>query len=157
MATSRRLCYPHPKGSKSTVNEKWIHETGGLAHNWALDFMAPGGTPVLAVEAGTIWRLSGHDPAGGVNGDIYGWNTYLMTRDGLMYFYTHQDLRFVKLGQRVKRGDIIGRVGQWPGDPGRSHTHLGVTHPMGMRASQRAIKNVAEAPRIVGNQIAAGV
>ena len=151
MTTTRKLCYPHPKGAKSTVNVKWMHQTGGLAHNWALDFMAPGGTNVLAVEAGTIWKLSGHDPAGGVtDGDIYGWNLYLMTRDGLLYFYTHSDRRYVVLGQKVSRGTIIARVGSWPGDPGRSHTHLGVTHPMGDRASKRAILNVAEAPRVLG-------
>lgn len=154
MATSRKLCYPHPKGSKSTVNEKYMHQTGGLANNWALDYMAPGGTPVLAVEAGTIWRLSGHDPNSGVSGgDIYGWNTYLQTRDGLLYFYTHQDMRYVRLGQKVKKGDVIGRVGKWPGDPGRSHTHLGVTHPMGTTASKRACLNIAQAPRIAGNPL----
>lgn len=153
-ATGRKLCYPHPKGSKSTVNKNYLHTTEGIAHNYALDYMAPGGTPVLAVEIGTILRCSGHDPSQGViGGDIYGWNTYLITKDGLIYFYTHQDRRYVKYGDRVKRGDIIGRVGSWPGDPGRSHTHLGVTHPMGDKASRRACLNVADAPRVKGNPI----
>jgi len=154
MATTRNLCYPHPLGSRSTVNTKYIHQTGGIAHNYALDYMAPGGVNVLAVEAGTIYRLSGYEPGTGVHqGSVYGYNIYLQTKDGLMYFYTHMDRRYVSVGQKVKKGDIIGRVGQWPGDPGRSHTHLGVTHPMGDKASRRACLNVAEAPRVKGTPI----
>jgi murein DD-endopeptidase MepM/ murein hydrolase activator NlpD len=113
--------------------------------------MTAGGTAILAVELATVWKLSGHNPNEGViDGDIFGWNTYLMTRDGLLYFYTHQGGRNVKVGERVKKGQVIGFVGNWPGDPGRSHTHLGVTHPMGERASKRAILNVSEAPRVKG-------
>lgn len=164
MATTRKLCYPHPKDADSHVSVGWhppirglgplstgLHETSGLAHNWALDFMAKGGTKILAVEAATVWKLSGHDPKDGViDGDIFGWNTYLMTKDGLIYFYTHQGSRSVKVGDRVVRGQIIGVVGKWPDDPGRSHTHLGVTFPAPPhpRSSQRAIVNVGEAPRL---------
>jgi len=161
VTTTRALCYPHPKGATSVVAggvPKGLHPTAGLAHNWALDFLAHGGTPVLAVEKGTIWKCSGHDPAEGViGGDIYGWNTYLLTPDGLMYFYTHQSERFVRVGDKVAKGAIIGTVGHWPHDEGRSHTHLGVTHPMGDRASRRAILNVADAPRVVGKPILRGV
>ena len=149
MSTTRKLCYPHPRGASSIVNEKALHPTAGLAHNWALDYMAPGGTEVLAVESGTVWKCSGHDPATGVHdGDIYGWNVYLITRDGLVYFYTHLGERYVKYGQKVLKGEVIGKVGHWPHDEGRSHTHLGVTHPVGDRASKRACLNVAEAPHV---------
>jgi murein DD-endopeptidase MepM/ murein hydrolase activator NlpD len=154
MATSRSLCYPHPKDAASVVAggvPKGIHPTAGLAHNWAYDYMAHGGTPVLAVERGRVWKLSGHEPdAGVIGGDIYGWNTYLMTPDGVIYFYTHQGYRYVKVGDRVRKGQVIGQVGRWPHDPGRSHTHLGVTHPMGDRASRQAATNVARAPKVRG-------
>jgi murein DD-endopeptidase MepM/ murein hydrolase activator NlpD len=154
MATTRSLVYPHPKGAASTVSggiPGGLHPTVGLAHNWALDFMAPGGTPVLAVEKGTIWRLSGHNPNEGViGGSICGWSTYLLTPDGLIYFYTHQGERYVQLTEKVRKGQVIGKVLSWPHDPGRSHTHLGVTHPMGDRASKRAIQNVGKAPHVKG-------
>jgi len=153
MAT-RSLCYPHPKDAKSVVAggvPKGIHPTAGLAHNWAYDYLALGGTAVLAVEKSTVWRLSGHNPTEGVyGGDIFGWNTYLITRDGLIYFYTHQGERFVQVGDKVRKGQVIGKVGHWPNDPGRSHTHLGVTHPMGDRASRTAASNVARAPHVNG-------
>lgn len=137
-ATARALQRP-PKSD--------LHPTLGLAYNWALDFMAPGGTPVLAVEEGTIWKLSGHDPAQGVVlGSVFGWNVYLHTKSGLLYFYTHLGVRNVKLGQKMKPGGLIGYVGNWPGDPGRSHTHLGVTHPVTAAASKAQIVRVSKAP-----------
>ena len=72
--TQPPLCYPHPKGlglRRPPASD--LHETAGLPGNFALDFMAPGGTPVLAPEAGTIFKLSGHDPSEGVLGaDIFG-------------------------------------------------------------------------------------
>lgn len=151
MTTTRKLCYPHPKGAPSHVpgGEADLHSTEGLAHNWALDFLAAGGTPVLAVENSVVWKLSGHDPDTGViGGDIFGWNIYLQTPDGLLYFYTHLGSRTVHVGDKVRKGKLIGAVGHWPNDPGRSHTHLGVTHPMGDKASKRAICNVLEAPHI---------
>src|SRR5262245_21687747 len=51
------LAYPHPAGAPNSIANgipKGFHETGGLANNWALDFMAPGGTPLLAPENMTI-------------------------------------------------------------------------------------------------------
>lgn len=151
MTTTRKLCYPHPRGSASHVpgGENDLHQTAGLPGNWALDFLAPGGTPVLAVEDGRITRFSGHDPADGVrDGDIFGWNVYVEAPDKVEYFYTHLGTRTMHVGDKVKRGKVIGAVGHWPDDPGRSHTHLGCTHPMGEKASKRAICNVLEAPKV---------
>jgi murein DD-endopeptidase MepM/ murein hydrolase activator NlpD len=156
MATSRKLTYPHPAGKgvyplNYTAAQGWgLHQTAGLAHNWSIDFMAPGKTEIYAVERGTIWKMSGHDPADYKPGSsIFGWSVYLMTPDGMMYFYTHMSIRYVRLGQKVNKGYKIGIVGGWPHDSGRSHTHLGCTHPMGDIPSKRAIRNVAEAHKKV--------
>jgi hypothetical protein len=151
--TTRKLCYPHPRGANShpllDPPPYGLHPTAGLANNWAIDFMAPGGTPTLAVEQATIWRYSGHNPnLGEVAPGIFGWNIFLHTRDGLIYFYTHLGDRTGAVGDKVPRGKLLGHVGHWPDDEPRSHTHLGVTHPAGMAASKRAIRNVAAAPRI---------
>lgn len=147
--------YPHPKGAKGKCGGI-LHETGGLPGNWAYDFLAPGGTPVLAVQDGTISYLSGHDPSTGTwrngrpdpTGDVYGWTIYLRVADGF-YFTTHYGYRYVKTGQRVKAGQMIGRVGHWPHDEGRSHTHAGFTADKGGKtASVKRIKAVAAAPRV---------
>jgi murein DD-endopeptidase MepM/ murein hydrolase activator NlpD len=144
------LCYPHPSGlglHRPPYGD--LHQTAGLPGNWALDFMAPGGTPLLAPQDATVTRWSGHDPSEGVlDGDIFGLSMYLRTVGGVSYFATHLGDRVASVGRKVKRGDLLGHVGHWPNDPGRSHTHLGVTHPMGRRASVYRIENVAKAPML---------
>jgi murein DD-endopeptidase MepM/ murein hydrolase activator NlpD len=149
------MVYPHPKGTRHVYIAGGVpaglHPTKGLDHNWALDFMAPGGTRFLAPEPGKITRLSGHNPAEGVvDGDIFGWNIYLKTSGGVTYFVTHLGNRDVKVGQHVRQGDILGHVGHWPHDPGRSHTHLGVTHPSGDEAAKLYVCKVAKAPKVKG-------
>jgi len=152
VAPAAALAYPHPstfQGPSPTVSN--LHQTAGLANNWALDFIAPGGTAVLAPENGTVFKLSGHDPSGGVTGgDIFGWNVYLHTPAGVLYFATHLGDRGVTVEEKVKLGDVIGHVGHWPNDPGRSHTHLGVTHPTGARAAKDYVCKVAAATRVPG-------
>ncbi len=152
------LAYPHPAGTGGTSISGGVpgglHPTRGLAGNFALDFMAPGGTQVLAPEAGTILKLSGHDPSEGVIGpDIFGFNVYIHTAAGLVYFTTHLGDRAVSLEQVVQPGDVIGHVGHWPNDPGRSHTHLGVTHPGGEAQAKQHICAVAAAPHVAAHVI----
>lgn len=145
--TQPPLCYPHPAGHHlSRPPNTDLHDTAGLPGFWALDFMAPGGTPVLASQDGRVLRVSGHDPASGVHeGDIFGWNVYLITTGDVEYFDTHYGDVIVKPGQQVKRGDQLGTVGHWPGDPGRSHTHRGVKHPYGKVPSVSRIEAIAHA------------
>lgn len=147
------LVYPHPAFAKSLYIaggiDGGIHETGGLSGNWALDFMAPGGTPLVAPQAATVMRISGHDPSlGEFPGAVFGWNLYLKTVGGVTYFITHIGRVDVHVGQKVKKGEQLGLVGSWPHDPGRSHSHIGVTHPMGKRAAIARIKDVARAKKI---------
>jgi len=145
--TQPPLCYPHPAGHHlSRPPNSDLHPTAGLANNWALDFMAPGGTPFLCPQDSYVSRFSGHDPVSGVtSGSVFGWSLYLQTSGGVIYFATHLGDRTCHVGQHVKRGDLLGHVGHWPNDPGRSHTHLGVTHPMGKQASVARIEAVAHA------------
>ena len=152
------LAYPHPLGTGGTFISGGVpgglHPTRGLGGNFALDFMAPGGTQVLAPEAGTILKLSGHDPSQGVIGpDIFGFNIYIHTAAGVIYFATHLGDRAVGLNEAVQPGDVIGHVGHWPNDPGRSHTHLGVTHPGGEAQAKQHICAVAAAPHVAAHVI----
>jgi murein DD-endopeptidase MepM/ murein hydrolase activator NlpD len=79
--------------------------SGGREHE-ALDILAPRGTPVVAVEDGTIAKLF-VSKAGG--------NTIYQFDPGseYAYYYAHLD-RYadgVKEGDAVKRGQVIGYVG----------------------------------------------
>lgn len=147
------LVYPHEKGWAS-YTAGYIHQTGGISGNYALDFMAAPGTPVLAPENGTVSRTSGYDPGSGLHGsnqDVFGWSIYLRCRTGFFYS-THYGIITVQAGSICKVGDIIGYVGHWPHDTGRSHTHLGFTsfsHIPWFSISK--IKAVAAAPRVDGH------
>jgi murein DD-endopeptidase MepM/ murein hydrolase activator NlpD len=104
--------------------------SGARVHN-ALDIMAPRGSLVVAAAEGTVERL--HYSAGG--GGI---TAYVRSPDGgWMYYYAHLDSYApgLAVGQRLHRGDPIGRVGStgnanaaWP------HLHFAVHR---MSASDR--------------------
>ncbi|MBI3651897.1 MAG: M23 family metallopeptidase [Acidobacteria bacterium] len=86
-------------------------------HN-AIDIMAARGTPVLAVENGTIKRLFFSDRGG---------NTiYQLSRDGkLIYYYAHLE-RYadgLAAGKEVKQGEVIAYVGD-SGNAGAGNYHL---------------------------------
>lgn len=144
-----KMCYPHPLGSQSSICQG-LHPTDGLGGSWAQDFCAPGGTKVLAVERGEVWRLSGSNPALPPQNDIgiWGWSIHYRTAENYSYFTTHYGSRSVQLGDIVDVGDVLGIVGSWPGDPGRSHTHYSVTSPKGTADAKKKILAVGSATRI---------
>src|SRR5699024_7486254 len=108
-----------------------LHETAGLAGYWAIDFICKAGAGIVAVEAGTITRFSGHDPSddtADANG-TYGWSTYFRTPAGYEYFVTHQGRRYptLRVGMHVQAGDLIGYVGDQRFRP--DHAHYAVHSP----------------------------
>jgi murein DD-endopeptidase MepM/ murein hydrolase activator NlpD len=143
-----RLAYPHPAGARSHYDPHGLHDTGGLPGNRALDFLAAGGTKVVAPQAGIVARLGGHNPVEGMlPGAVFGWSVYLDTLDGF-YFITHFGVRSCHVGQHVQPGTLLGRVGHWPHDKGRSHTHCGFTAHAGRKASRARIEAVGLAPHV---------
>eukprot|EP00879_Flechtneria_rotunda_P009736 GHRR01010185.1.p1 GENE.GHRR01010185.1~~GHRR01010185.1.p1 ORF type:complete len:178 (+),score=43.01 GHRR01010185.1:150-683(+) len=94
----------------------------------SLDYLAPAGTPVHAVIAGTVC-----DPAKDkecVFGktiqemkDKFSLSSfYLDGRDGKRYYYTHLQSIAVKAGQQVKQGQVVGAIGAYNGK--NAHLHL---------------------------------
>lgn len=141
-------CYPHPVGADGTYVGQDLHQTSGIPGNWGIDFMAPGGTLVVAVVNATVTKLSGHSPTYWYGPGIFGWSIYYNTPDGYSFFSTHYGTRKVVLGQRVDCGQVIGSVGSWPGDPGRSHTHLGCSSAKGSADAMRKISSIKTAKRV---------
>lgn len=143
------LCYPYPIGEGGGICQG-LHPTAGLLGNWAIDFCDTPGARVLAVEAGTIQKLSGHPPADDTAdaAGTFGWNTYIRTSAGYVYFITHlgwQNPKF-KVGVKVVPGDVIGKVGDQHYRP--DHCHYGVTSPLGVVDAMLRITAVSKAPRI---------
>lgn len=147
---SRRpdMCFPAPIGFEARVCQG-LHPTAGLLGNWAIDFCARPGVPILAVESGKIRKLSGHDP----NDDlwdaqgVFGWSVHFETDYGYRYFLTHLGRRpALIIGQRVQVGTTLGWVGDQEFRP--DHNHYGVTSPLGVRDAKKRITAVSKAPRV---------
>lgn len=82
-----------------------------------LDIAAPEGTPILAVEAGTVIEADNFFFSGNV--------VYIDHGQGLITMYAHMHDMTVKKGDKISRGQLIGHVGQ-TGRVTGPHLHLGV-------------------------------
>jgi murein DD-endopeptidase MepM/ murein hydrolase activator NlpD len=73
-----------------------------------MDFSATTGTPIYATGDGVVVRDRGKDKVGG-----HGYGRYVVIDHGYGYktLYAHMSKKAVNPGQKVKRGDIIGYVG----------------------------------------------
>ncbi len=85
-----------------------IKEDNPSAHV-GLDIVATIGTPVLAVAPGEVTKVTGSNPMSGRLIVI----DHGKDRSGTVYstLYFHLDSQLVNIGDQVKRGQIIGRVG----------------------------------------------
>ena len=134
---------------KVGTRPRFLHPTGGIPGNYALDWMDPGGTSVYITQPCTVTHLSGHDPATGVHGsnhDVFGWSVHFRDDHGFTYFATHLGSRTVYDGQRLQVAQKFGAIGHWPHDPGRSHLHYGVDAGSTAK-SQALILKISAAPR----------
>jgi len=99
------------------------YEAGrGRRLHLALDLLAPRGTPVLAADDGRIGRL-GTTPIGG--NIIYATDP----EERFVYYYAHLDrhARGLSVGDRVRKGDVIGYVGTTGNAPANTpHLHFQV-------------------------------
>lgn len=110
-------------------SEGGLHQTDGLPGYPAHDYFAPAGTHAVAPVSGRVIKLSGHDPASGPTNGPHGplgWSVYIQGDDGKTYFLTHMGSRNVKVGQKVRQGQIIGTVADYDKYGTPSHIHQGV-------------------------------
>jgi murein DD-endopeptidase MepM/ murein hydrolase activator NlpD len=101
--------------------------SGGRTHK-GVDMMADRGTPLVAIESGTVGRLG--------DGGLGGITVWLVGDSGTEYYYAHMDgwTPGLAQGQRIDIGGSLGTVGstgnapdEWP------HLHFEV-HPGGGEA-----------------------
>ena len=101
--------------------------TSGFGSRWGTfhngtDFGAPMGAPMYAVKSGKVVAAG---PASG-----YGLWIRILTDDGYLLEYGHNDTVLVSTGQRVTAGQVIGTVGNRGYSTG-PHLHFGVRNPAG--------------------------
>lgn len=92
----------------------WGADRGRRTH-MGVDLGGKRGTPIYAIEKGRIDRTKKQS-----NGAL---QIVLKGKSGSKYYYGHMDKVLVKSGQRVKKGQMIARMGD-TGSPGQVHLHF---------------------------------
>lgn len=77
---------------------------GGIRRHEGVDIFAPRGTPLLAASDSLVARVGQRDRGGNIV------TLYDEERDLLLY-YAHLEEQLVEQGTRVRRGDVIGTMG----------------------------------------------
>jgi murein DD-endopeptidase MepM/ murein hydrolase activator NlpD len=103
-AVSKTLVFP-VAGNSSRIKDLWgASRAGGIRRHKGIDIHARRGTPVVAIADGIIVEKA-HTPIGGktlwLKSSAYGWKAY----------YAHLDKQYVREGQFVKKGQVIGTLG----------------------------------------------
>ncbi|MCW8936003.1 MAG: peptidoglycan DD-metalloendopeptidase family protein [Gammaproteobacteria bacterium] len=95
---------------------RFFNEQARRPHS-GLDIAAPQGTPIKAVESGTVTEA----------GDFFfsGNMVYLDHGQGLISLYAHMHTINVKVGDKISKGQIIGTVGE-TGRVTGPHLHLAI-------------------------------
>lgn len=102
-AVAKELVFP--VSGKSNIGSYWGDERdGGQRRHEGIDIFAAKGTPVVAVADGYVIEVT-EDGIGGksvtIQSNDYDWRTY----------YAHLDEQKVSKGQLVKKGQLVGTVG----------------------------------------------
>jgi murein DD-endopeptidase MepM/ murein hydrolase activator NlpD len=111
-----------PVAGPRAFGDTWgAARSGGRSHE-GVDMMSPGGTPLVAVESGSVQfkttRLGGN-------------SVWLNGNSGTRYFYAHLSA-WEGSSRGVSQGEVIGYVGA-TGNTTANHLHFEV-HPGGGRA-----------------------
>jgi len=122
--TTTETTTPPPSGSMVcpvngavSFTDTWgAPRSGGRTHK-GVDMLASRGTPLVAIESGTIKRMG--------NGGLGGITVYITGNSGDLYYYAHLDgwAAGLTTGQSVTVGDLIGYVGN-SGNARYTVTHL---------------------------------
>lgn len=94
------------------------HTLGNWQSDNAVDISVPEGTPMVALQSGTVVKVRHHPQDGG---RFAGDQITIRGANGNEYFYAHGIAR-VKPGQRIKAGQRLGVTGSANGVP---HLHFG--------------------------------
>jgi len=88
---------------------------GPVQYHYGTDYLAPVGTPIHAINDGTVVLVGQFPVRGGLVVIDHG--------AGLLSMYFHQSKTLATMGQLVRRGDVIGQVGS-TGVSNAPHLHL---------------------------------
>lgn len=108
----------------------------GLPGHEGIDFYAPHGTKIFAIDAGKVTRTG--DERGryikGKGGHNYGVRVYIDHLDGFQSVYAHLNERLVDVGDEVEAGQLIGYADN-TGNSFGDHLHLALKHVDALKQS----------------------
>ena len=108
------FCWPLDKSYRQYVSSYW---GDGRGHQ-AVDIAGNTGIPILSVLDGTVVSINS-------SGSGYGQHFVIDHGNGLKTLYAHCSKVYVKLGETVSRGEVVGLVGSTGYSTG-SHLHFEV-------------------------------
>jgi len=106
--------------SSSTYSERIDPITGDKRFHWGIDYPAKKGTPVYATASGIIEKADDND-------SNYGKVIKINHLNGYESLYAHLDQIDVTLSEDIKRGDLIGTVGN-TGRATGNHLHYEISY-----------------------------
>lgn len=129
----------------SNFNPRRLHPVLGKikAHN-GVDYVAPMGTPIMAAGDGKVIESSMR----GANGNF----VVIQHANGIVTKYLHLSKRDVKKGDKVKQGDIVGRLGA-TGRVTGAHLHYEFVVG-GVHRDPRTVKLPQAQPLAAGERVA---
>ncbi len=104
------------------LRDSFLSSRGRHAKHLAIDIGAPKGTPIVATTDGEITRISKERRGGKAIYQKDSTGQYL-----LFYCHLSRYAEDLEVGQKVKRGDVIGYVGSTGHVIGGSHLHFSIT------------------------------
>jgi murein DD-endopeptidase MepM/ murein hydrolase activator NlpD len=116
-----KLAFPVKNGSNKDIQSYFgVARDGGVRKHEGIDIFNKKGTPILAVEDGTIARVEINNLGGKVVWQRLG-------LFGQSIYYAHLDSQAVSTGQTVKKGDVVGFMGNTGNAKTTpSHLHFGI-------------------------------
>ena len=141
---SKTLAFP-VAGSKSKIKDLWgASRGGGIRKHKGIDIHARKGTPVVAICDGIIVERD-NTLIGGktlwLKSATHGWKAY----------YAHLDKHLVKEGQRVRKGQVIGTIGNTGNAKTTpAHLHFGIE---GNKGWVNPLPFVKHAPKVAAPKV----
>jgi len=121
--------------------------TSGFGWRWGrlhqgIDIAAPVGTPIWAAASGVV-QFAGWNDGG------YGYMIDILHANGTVTRYAHMSALYVKVGQRVQQGQVIGAIGSTGYSTG-PHLHFEVRPNGGIAVNPMTYLAAASRPRSAG-------